>query len=197
MLQQQTTFLDNYQQHCHYFINTMHNTMCPRTWFQNDLLWRLKHWPNKDEQLVLCMNANEDIYLGMLGCALTDRDRLAMEEPVEAITGQKIGSTFFRGSKPIDMVWVTSDILVLSVCVHPVGYGVGDHGMFTVDISNSSFVGANNPPIKWPSMRRLTTKSPQTVQWYNGLLEQQVTSHQCLEQLYQVYQQGCNPTNTT
>jgi hypothetical protein len=60
---------------------------------------------------------------------LTDRNDLGMKEVVGSFTGKKIGATFFRGSKPIDGVWATLDVDVVSACVMPVGYGIGDHRM--------------------------------------------------------------------
>lgn len=123
------------------------------------------------------MDTNKDVYMGKLGCALTNTNELAMEEPVAALTGQRIGTTFFHGRKPIDTIWVMSDVSVSSVCVYPLGYGIGDHHMFSIDITNHSFISADNPPIQWPALCCLTTKSPQTIQQYNNILEHQVTTH--------------------
>ncbi len=49
-------------------------------------------------------------------------------------TGKQLGATYFRGSQPIDSVWATRDIEVLNACVMPVGYGMGDHRCFVVDL---------------------------------------------------------------
>ena len=42
-----------------------------------------------------------------------------MIEAVGNYTGKKIGATFFRGTKPIDGVWVTSDVVIIGACVMP------------------------------------------------------------------------------
>ena len=47
-----------------------------------------------------------------------------MNEEVGKFTGKRIGATFFRGSKPIDAVWATPDIVVVGACVMPAGYVV-------------------------------------------------------------------------
>ena len=59
------------------------------------------------------LDVNEVIYKKSIGKALTDRDGdgLAMKEVVGEFTGIPIGPTFFRGSKPIDEVLATSDIV--------------------------------------------------------------------------------------
>ena len=91
--------------------------------------------------MIVCMDANEHIYKKSMGKSLTDSQGLAMKEVVGSFTNEPLGATFFRGTKPIDGVWATSDIVVTGACVMPAGYGVGDHRMFVVDFLTSSLVG--------------------------------------------------------
>jgi hypothetical protein len=56
------------------------------------------------------MDANEHIYQKSIGKALNEVDGLKMREVVGEFTGQKIGPTYFGGSKPIDAVWTTPDV---------------------------------------------------------------------------------------
>jgi hypothetical protein len=69
--------------------------------------------------LIVCMDANENIYKKLIGQALTDKEGLCMVEVVGEFTGQKIGPTFFRGSSPIDGIWATADLSVIHACVMP------------------------------------------------------------------------------
>ncbi len=73
------------------------------------------------------MDHNEHTYDGPLGRALLDPEGVGLQEAVLRHTGKKTGATFFRGSKPIDELWVTSDIEIANACVMPFGYGIGDH----------------------------------------------------------------------
>jgi hypothetical protein len=73
------------------------------------------------------MDANKHIYKKLIGHSLTNQEGLNMQEVVGEFTGKKLGPTFFRGTKPIDGVWATDDLVVTHACVMPVGYGVGDH----------------------------------------------------------------------
>ena len=91
------------------------------------------------------MDANEDIYKKILGKSITARDGMNMNELVGTFTGKKIGATFFRGSKPIDAVWETLDIVVVGVCVMSAGYGVGVHRLLVLDFLTSSLVGQTPP----------------------------------------------------
>ncbi len=65
---------------------------------------QLEKWRLEGDRLIVCMDANEDIYKKSLGKSLTKIDGLNMSEVVGDFTGKRIGSTFFRGSKPIDRV---------------------------------------------------------------------------------------------
>ena len=59
------------------------------------------------------MDTNKNIYKKSLEKFITARDGLNINEVVWTFTVNKIGSTLFRGSKPIDAVWATPDIFVV------------------------------------------------------------------------------------
>ena len=50
-------------------------------------------------------------------------------------------ATFFRGSKPIDAIWATTDVQIMGACVLPAGYGVGYHRLFVIDLATDSVLG--------------------------------------------------------
>ncbi len=59
----------------------------------------LKQWRQEGGRLIVCMDANKDIYKKSIGKTLTDRDGLNMVEAVGEFTGKKIGPTFFSRLK--------------------------------------------------------------------------------------------------
>ena len=83
------------------------------------------------------MDVKEDIYCKIIGKALTMSEDLQIIEAVGNYTGKKIGTTFLRGTKPIDGVWVTSDVVIIGACVMPDGYRFGDHRIFVLDFLTS------------------------------------------------------------
>jgi hypothetical protein len=93
----------------------------------------MRQWRWAGERLILCLDANKNIYLGKLGRELMDLHGLGMKEVMGEFTTRQLGTTYFRGSMPIDAVWATSDVAVVNACVMPVGYGVGDHRLFVMD----------------------------------------------------------------
>ncbi len=116
-----------YEQQRRYFITKKKDLTCPRKKFHDDLMQQLEKWCTDGDRLIVCMDANEDIYKKSLGKSLTKVDGLNMSEVVGDFTGKQLGPTLFRGSKPINGVWATPDIDVTHACVMPDGFGVGNH----------------------------------------------------------------------
>ncbi len=97
------------------------------------------------------MDHNEHTYDEPLGRALLDPDGLGLQEAVLHHTGRRTGATFFQRSKPIDGLWVTSNIEITNACVMPFGYGIGDHQMFILDVTMESLVGKNPTKVVHPA----------------------------------------------
>ena len=53
-----------YLQHSNYFTLTEKDTTCPWTRFREDLLKLLKSWREEDRRLVVCLDANDNVYTG-------------------------------------------------------------------------------------------------------------------------------------
>ena len=51
-----------YQQHCRYFVEKESDETCPRRRFHDDLMNQLRKWQEAGERLVVCMDANENVY---------------------------------------------------------------------------------------------------------------------------------------
>ena len=94
----------SYQQHRRYFIRKEKDRTCPRTRFRQDLIRQLLQQRKEDDRLVLCLDANGNIYKKKLDKDLVRTSELEMVEVVGNFTGQKVGPTFFRGKDPIDGV---------------------------------------------------------------------------------------------
>ena len=133
--------------------------------------------------MVVCLDANDHIYRGAIGRALTDSDGLDMKEVIKDYTGSELGPTYFRGSMPIDGIWATQDIQIANACVMPAGYGIGDHRLFVVDMISSSVVGEDRPKIQRPTARRLTTRLPGVAERYADIYERNVIRHRLIEKL--------------
>ena len=122
----------SYQQHRRFFITKKKDLTCPRKKFREDLVEQLKLWRKDGNRLIVCLDANKDIYKKSLGKALTDIDGLAMKEVVGDFTQRPVGATYFRGSKPIDGVWATSEITVSNASIMPAGFGTVSYTHLTL-----------------------------------------------------------------
>ena len=173
----------SYQQHRRYFIEKEKDTMCPRRRFHNDLVRQLTQWREAGDRIIVCMDANEDIYKKSIGKTLTQEDGLGMQEVVGAFTGEKLGATFFRGKTPIDAVWATPDVVVVGACVMPAGYGVGDHRLFVIDFLTSSLVGTTPPRIVRAAARRLNTNIEPAAERYTDEVDKLTIRHRIIERV--------------
>ena len=103
----------SYAQQQRYLITQRQDyTSCPRDKFREQLVTQLKQCKEQGDRLIVCLDANEDIYRKAIGRELTDLEGLALREAVGEFTGKRIGPTFFRGSKPIDGIWTTTDLTI-------------------------------------------------------------------------------------
>jgi hypothetical protein len=176
-----------YQQQRQYFITKKKDLTCPNKLFRQHLVHQLKKWRKEGDRIILFMDHNEHTYDGPLGRALADKDGLGLQEAVLRHTGRKTGATFFRGSKPIDGLWVTSNIDIINACVMPFGYGIGDHRMFILDVTMESLIGKNPTKVVRPTSRRLNSKMPRCGEVYVQSLERNILQHRLLEWLNEVH----------
>jgi hypothetical protein len=117
-----------------------------------------------------------------------NEDGLNMSEVVGNFTGKKLDPTFFWGSKPIDGIWATHDMVVTHACVMPAGYGMGDHCLFVVDIQEASLIGEDSHHIKCFTSRCLNTEvSSGAMQQYLHHLEENLDRHWLIERLGQLH----------
>jgi hypothetical protein len=172
-----------YQQHRRFFITQKSDLTCPRTKFREDLVGQLKQWREDGDRLIVCLDANKNIYKKLLGKALTDIKGLAMKEVVGEFTHQPVGPTYFRGSKPIDGVWATSDIAVSNACIMPAGYSIGDHCMFVVDFNAKDIIGQAPPRVIRANSRRLNTRITRVANKYVRILEEKVLRQRLIERM--------------
>ena len=174
----------SYSQQRRYMIwHQQDHTTCPRVKFREDLGKLLKEWRAAGDRLIVCLDANENIYTQALGKLLTDPEGLGMVETVGRYTGRRIGPTFFRGQLPIDGIWTTPDVTISNACIMPAGYGIGDHRLFVIDLHTESLVGPGPPRERRAASRRLNTRLPHVVKKYIENLEKNLHRHRLIEKL--------------
>jgi hypothetical protein len=85
----------SYQQQKRFFVTVQKDLTCPKKKFHDNLIAQLKRWRDDGDCLVVCLDANKNIYCKLIGRSLTDLDGLNMSKVVGDFTGRKLGLTFF------------------------------------------------------------------------------------------------------
>ncbi len=101
--------------------------------------------------------------------------------------GTSPGATFFRGSKPIDGIWVSGDLDICNACVMPFGYRVGDHPAFILDVPLELLIRVDPVKIVKPVGRGLNSRLAGCCKAYIKSLEANITCHCLLERTYDAY----------
>ena len=78
----------------------------------NDLIGQLQNWREEGSGSYYVWMETRTFTRRAFGKSITARYGLDINEVVGTFTGKKIGATFFRGSKLIDSVRATPDIIV-------------------------------------------------------------------------------------
>ena len=73
----------------------------PKEMFRKDLLRQLRQWRSKGEQMILVMDANEDVIDGVMCRQLRNAD-IGMRKAVHGLAAGKGPNIYFKGSEPID-----------------------------------------------------------------------------------------------
>jgi hypothetical protein len=180
----------SYQQQRRYFVTKKKDLTCPLILFRQHLVKQIRKWRAEGDRIILFMDHNEHMNDGALGKALSDSEGLNLQEVIFQHTGAKTGATFFRGSKPIDGLWASSNLEISNACVMPFGYGVGDHRAFILDITLESLIGENPTKIVCPVSRKLNSRFPQCGKVYIQSLESNLIRHHLLECLHDAHTRG-------
>lgn len=148
---------------------------CPRTAMIDDLCKEIKKSMEKGEQIVLTLDANEDIRSGYA------RDKFTALNLIEINIhrhGNDAPATYNRGSKPIDGIFV-STTLIHSRCGYlahgdtPTGC---DHRALYIDLYTSAAFG-NSIPTHKPSIRRMKCNDPRVVKRFNDVYSKFLSDH--------------------
>jgi hypothetical protein len=155
--------------------------------FWQHLLKQLHQWQTAGDQIILFMDHNKHTYNGPLGRALADKSGLGLRKAVLHHTGTQMGATFFRGSKPIDGLWVFSNIDIANACIMQFGYGVGNHCMFVLDVTLESLIGKMPTKIVHSALQTLNSKIPHCSAAYTKALEDNKVRYCLFKKLYAVH----------
>jgi hypothetical protein len=160
---------------------------CPLVLFCTHLVKQIKQWHVAGDRIILFMDHNKHAIDGLLGKALVDKEGLDLQEAIIQHTGASPGATFLRGSKPINGLWISSNLGISNACVMSFGYSIGNHCAFILDIPIESLVGVDPVKIVRLLGRQHNSRLPGCSKSYINSLEANITRHRLFEQLFDAH----------
>jgi hypothetical protein len=161
----------------------------PRQLFIRDLKEQVQGWLQAGEQLMVNMDANEDVSRGELARVLTD---LGLVELVTAKHG--VGpATYQRGVVPIDGMFVTP---MLRGCQCGYVEGISDHVALWADIPLSVAFGHDFEMGVRRQRRRLKGNDPRVVARYLQVLERECKAMWLEERVEALFYEVCDETGS-
>ena len=144
----------------------------PNILFERDLLSQIRKWRQKGERIILTIDLNEDVCSAQFSEQL---NTLGLHSAIRSRHGSyNVPATQHTGSRPIDDIYITKDILCLRSGFCAFGDGPGDHRSLFADLSLECILGEAPQKIVRPPARRLNSKLTKVVEKFNQLFKQKV-----------------------
>jgi hypothetical protein len=125
-----------FSQHSRYF-KALGDHTNPRTIFYNHLLEFIAKCRANGEEVVLFIDANENVYTGRLARALSGDD-FNMKEQFFTVTGKQAPASHANGSRPITGLFATAGVKFLNIFQSAHKAGLGDHRYTVYDVNATS-----------------------------------------------------------
>ena len=192
---QSTEFGSAFQQYTRYLQNHDISNHTPRSLFHADFIGVLRRWLQDGERLLIFIDLNEHILDSRLARDLME---LGLKEVTHLHWPEGVEPhTYIRGSGPIDAVYYTPSLEIISSLQLSFHEGVGDHRTVIVDVSSRSMIGKDSFKIVRPTARRLTLANTRYVEKYIKVLEGKIMEHKLRQRLDECAQLLANdPTNS-
>ncbi|KAL3803357.1 hypothetical protein HJC23_009321 [Cyclotella cryptica] len=145
-----------WEQHSRYF-QARGDFRYPSTILIEDLTNQILEWRKAGEEVLLCIDSNQDVYTGPLAIALRQAS-IQMSCMIHQALGEQVPNSHFRGSGKLSTIFGTPGLLEGNAMCYPHWYGVGDHRVFLLELSANSLFGGEYPAIARPTSRQLTCK---------------------------------------
>jgi hypothetical protein len=166
-----------YQQQLRYIQNNGLN-LSPSHLFVVDLIAQLQKWQRQGDRLLIFIDMNEDLLQGHLANYML---KMGLNKAMHSRWEESEPHTYFTGTKPIDGVWHTPNLEVISTVQLLFHEGVGDHRPVLIDITTGSAIGKQEFHVVHPHACRLSSRNVQARPKYLSYLETQMLSHRMPE----------------
>ena len=160
------------------YFDSINDDRCPREIFTADLCKEIVEWLETGDQLVIGLDANEDVRNGGFLARLA---QLGLQETIIAQHGNDAPATYKRGSVPIDGLYVSRSLRGLK-CGYLPFHEQFDHRALWIDIPNTIAFGHNITEVAKVAARRLKCEDPRVVKTYQDYLKAFLGKYNMLEE---------------
>ena len=164
-----------YNQHRRYF-RQFGDKRCPRTIMVEHLAEQIALWKRDGDEIVLFVDANSDVYDGILARRLA-QDDVRMKDVCEELLGHRSPNSHQSGSLPISGIFTTQGVACSAVFESAHGFGLGDHRLFAIDIDLTSLIESDFPQVVRQPGRKLQAKKYRRRRQYNASLRKNFARH--------------------
>jgi len=180
-----------YAQHGRFF-DLKKDDICPRQAFVRDIGKELDTWLHMGDQIVIALDANEDMRLGPVSEAFRKR---GLREAIMERHGRNVPAMTDCGTDAIDGIWASKTITILCR-----GYlACGDliprtnHRALWMDVRYRVLYGHISPPIARAQARRLKLQDPRIVQQFNDKYRQLIMQYKLNERAFDLEKRSSYP----
>ena len=166
---------------------SLNRDVCPREAFRTDLSQFIHQRVQKGDQIVLCIELNEDVNRdnGPIQQTLLHRNQLTnlLKHKHDFPTP----ATHDRGTKTIDSIFVSSELIACeAIGWLPFGSGIGDHRVAFLDIKLEQLICKDKYDIVRQTARRLQLKNQRSVNRFIELCEKDFLKHNFVDKLVNI-----------
>lgn len=168
-----------YRQHKSY-LSLKHRISEPKQALLDDLKIQLKEWRNTNIQIIVLMDANDQINNTLFTQYFDDMD---MKEAILSLhPSQPAVATRTPGTNTIDGIWASRSIDITKAGYTPFHPTKAfDHRFAWIDVTRQSAFGHLMPPIKSYTTRRLKLQDPRITKRYTSVLRKHCIKHKLRE----------------
>ena len=167
----------------------------PQQLFISDFISQLTAWQKAGERLLIFADMNEHIINGKLAKQLFSLD---LEEATHLFWTDEEPHTYIDGKIPIDGVYHSRELEIVSSLQLSFHEGVGDHRTVLVDITSRSLLGQDKFKILRPAARRLNSSDKTSTERYVKYVEKELERRNLHDKLCQVsFQLSLNNNDCT
>jgi len=182
-----------FSQHELYFNSQQHATYRnPRTAFFEDLDTEMQSWIQRGDQVILGMDANDDIRTGLTETWTSAWGLVNALHRCHPSLSHVATCSKNTSNTPIDGIWCSPGLEVTAGGMTGFSdlYPYSDHRLLWIDISSSSLFGFQAPtPAKRPT-NSLPVKDPKAMRRYNNYVKSQFALHRIPEKTFALEQKA-------